>query len=921
MKSSLKAFVLVSGLLLTARSAPAQNAQWTGSATPPDNQFSNGLNWDSGAEPTSTATIATTATVDLPNVSTTISGDLVVTGSVVINATTAGFTAATLQVNDSGTLTLVIANGGTVSFGTTAISSFIGGVQQGGQQGTSGVLNLTGGGTLLFSTGNDSPAVGVGGIGTVNQTNGVFEADEGLFIGGDAGTVVPSQGTSPGTGVYNISGSTSTLTTNFLAVGVGSTIGGTGPTSGTVNINGGNVNITGDVEIGYNDVSNTGSITNTTGAIAQTSGTFTVTGEMDIGENKGSVASYSISGGTFTGATVIVADQAGSTGTFSQSGGSVTAHTLTIGDTGTATASFTAGQLVITTGGSLVLASAAGSNAVMTQTNGTLTLNGTAAFDVGDSGTATYSQQGGLVTANGAVEIGAFTGNGTYNLSGGTLTTNSTLSIGVGTGGATFNYSGGTLNYTDGLEVGPTGTFNLSTTFTPVNTAGTQMVLDTGAVFNLNSGANLVIGGDMGTPLSSGIFANTGATFNFAGGTVTPTGSDWTDHSNGSVTGNSTIDTTNNNAVLEGNLTGNGMITITGTHEVDLDLAFGNSSAASFGFHVESGTLSANAATFPSSGGIIVDATGTVMMADSGTNALSGGISGAGNFNVNFTAAGDELELTGPIALTGVTTLTGGGTLEALNGSFQDIGGAGNLIVGDGTSGGTVNINGTAGYSGNTTINTNATLLANNITSTGIVTNNGILGSNAPITTTIGATTLNIGGSYAASTGTLDIRMASFGGGVVNTDVIAIATTANVAGTTFDIVNPQIANGTFTILTSGGLSGAGGIIQPDSNLFLNEHIAQNGNDLQLTTITNTSASIAGLNLTPNEQGRGHDARLDHHQQLGPLAHPVPELSPRCSTGSAPRARAPRSSPSTTSSSRRRACSTRRPSPMSTPPSS
>jgi len=856
MKSSLKVLLLASGLIISGHSVRADDATYTGTANPPDNQFSNGHNWSTGVEPTDTATFSSTATVDLPATATTLTGDVVVTGSVVLNATTAGFTAATLQVNSSGTLTLVIPSNGTVSFGAPSISSFIGGFQAGSNQGTSGVLNLTGPGTLQFLSGDDSPGVGVAGIGTVNQTDGTVAANVGLFIGGDGGTVVPARGTTPGTGIYNISG-TSTLTAGFLAIGVGNTVGATSPTSGLLNINGGVVDITNSVLLGYNNINDTGTVTNTTGSIQQTAGTFTVTNELDIGENSGSQASYAISGGTFAADDVIIGDLTGSSGTFSQSGGSVAVTNFIVGESGSGTANVFSGQLAINTGGTLGLGDNAGAVGTMTQSGGTITLTGTAALEVGGDGNGTYIQTGGLITDSntGDIEIGSGTGNGTYTMSGGTLTSNGTFLVGGGTGTATFNYNGGTLTFAQNMNINAHGTFNQNTNFNVSGLAGTPLVLNSGAVYNLNSGT-LTIAGTMTTPGSSGISAASTATFNFAGGTVLSSNvsTGWQDGLNGTVTNNSTLDTVQNNIDLTGTLTGNGTLTIEGGNTVTINTLGGSSSTGAWGIDVVSGTASLDASTFPSSGTMVTEASGTIELADTGSHTLSGSVSGPGNFNVNFGSATSTLELSGPIALTGVTTLTGGGTLQVLDGSFQNIGSAGNLLIGNGASGGTVNINGTAGYNGTTTVTAGSTLFAHNITSAAALTNNGTLGSNSTITSTLGATTFNIGGSYAASTGTLLIRMATVGN-AVNTDVFAIAGTAHVGGTTFAVVNPIATTGTFTVLTSSGLTGANAIIQPTANLFVHDTFVPDSvhaNDLDLVSNTSTSATIPGLTLTPNQ---------------------------------------------------------------------
>ncbi len=59
----------------------------------------------------------------------------------------------------------------------------------------------------------------------------------------------------------------------------------------------------------------------------------------------------------------------------------------------------------------------------------------------------------------------------------------------------------------------------------------------------------------------------------------------------------------------------------------------------------QGGTVAANAANFPTTGNITIGTTGTVDMADSGTNVLDGQVGGPGAFTATFTATTDTLEL------------------------------------------------------------------------------------------------------------------------------------------------------------------------------------------------------------------------------------------------------------------------------------
>jgi uncharacterized protein YhjY with autotransporter beta-barrel domain len=822
MNSKLKLLCLVSCLLINLRPAEAQvNASWSGDANPPNNLFSDPANWNGGTVPTGTASVSTTATIDLPGTATTLSGDLVVTGSVVVNATTAGFTAYTVQVNHGGVLSLDIPTGGTFTVNGTGYTSFIGGLDDG----TSGTFNLTGPGTFYLPTGTNDFGVGQGSKGTVTQTAGFFDAagNVNVYIGGDAGVVGNATSTGSGIGVYTISG-TSTFTANNLYIAPGSTV-GTGTSTGAFIINGGIVNAN-NVILGVDDtsgVNGTGTISNSTGTLTQSAGLLNVADNLDIGENPGSVENYALSGtGTLSASTLTIGDLAGSSGTFTQSGG-----------TGTVTTAMNVGN---------------NGNGIYKMSGGSLTISVDAELNVGaGTGTGLLVLSGGTLTTNGALNIGAASGTGTFTLTGGgTLDLEGGATLGGGGSAGVFNDNGGTIDYNSSLVVSDGSTFNQNANNTPSST--NPLVLESGGVYNLNAGT-LSIGGDFETPGTSGISATSGALFNFAGGTVATT-SAWTDELDGTVTGNSTINTAGGSATLTGDLTGGGTLTVTGGGTVAIDTTAGDSSSGSWGIDVVDGTVNALATTFPASGNIAIGSSGIVSMTTAGSSALGGALSGSGAFDVTFGATTDTLELTRAASFTGVTTLSGGGTLQVLNGSFGNIGtdgGTNKLVIGAGTGSGLVDLTGNNTYTGLTTVDSGYTLRAHNFT--GAVTNSGSLGSNVALTNTPGTTTLTIGGNLV-STGTLLIRTNS-----LNADLFHVGGTANISGT-LDFVDPAAGSITGTLVTTnapGDLTYTGpSTLNP--NRFVSVSIAPNGanQDLILTLNASTVSSVPGLNLTPNQ---------------------------------------------------------------------
>ncbi|HEX4140789.1 MAG TPA: autotransporter domain-containing protein [Candidatus Methylacidiphilales bacterium] len=847
MKSSLKLLALLAGASITLNLAHAQQEDdWTGGGTgTATGQWVSGANWSLTNPPGNLdlALVGLTTTITLPAGVTAIDAfDLEKTGILLNAQPSTDFETNFMAVYNSGSVTLVLPTGSQfsvvadqayVGVGLTDVFTSTATLTITGDQNGSGSFNFLGG--LI---------VGAGGNDVVNQTAGTGTITGGLVLGADGGEGYFLQPANTGTGVYNIS-STSTLTIDNLAIGVGSS--STAATSsGTFSMTGGTVTITDVAALGVSGNFPETPVNGNSGSIIQTGGSFTAP-LLEVGESTGGFGTYALSGtGTLNATIMVLGDSTGASGAFTQTGGIGTATTLVVAESGSGTYNLNGGSFTVNS--NMTVGDQTGSVGTVSQNNGTMN---TAALTVGNDGTGAYTVSGGTLTDTGALGIGTGAGTGTFTLSGGTLNANGVVTLGNGVTTSAFNYDGGTLSSANGIAVLNGSVFNQGGANFDTATQGTVSLAD-GATYNLNSGT-LTVSGDV-TGGSGGIQATPNATFNFAGGTVATSGGTWADELGGSVIGNSTVDTTGGNVTLSGALTGSGQFTVTGGNT--LDITGSASSSASWGINViNSSTVMANAGNFPSIGSIAIGAGSTVDMATSGTglNPLGGQVSGAGAFNANFTATTDTLELTGPVSLTGVTTLNGGGTFEVLNGSLGDItdGGVGgnNVIVGAGTGSGVVSLKGNNTYTGLTTVDPNYTLYATNFT--GAVTNNGTIGSYA----SSGSSNLAIGGSFI-STGTVLVGMNA---AVPSADTITVTGTVNVSGSTFTLVNPG-GTGTFTILTAGtGTVTANNIVQPNSNLFLHAVVTDtiNPDQLDLVTSSSTSAAIAGLVLTPNEQAVAH----------------------------------------------------------------
>ena len=591
---------------------------------------------------------------------------------------------------------------------------------------STGVYNFSGDGVLTAATaiiGDDNGAVG-----TFNQSSGTFYDTGNLslasFSSNSRGTYAMSNGGTlnlsgnlivgdAGRGLFNQTGGTTGMLPS-KSVFVGNLVG----SSGTVNLSGGTLNLPGTEYIGYSGQGtfNLSSGSHTTGALylgynAGGSGTYsltngaslTVTSEY-IGYNGG--GTFNQTGGTHSvgsGNALTVAFGPSSSGMYNLSGGRLSTYNTIIGNTNGAVGVFNQSGGTHSIGGDLTLATGSinslGSYAI---SNGaTLTVGRT--LLVGDTGSATFTQTGGVTTVNGAngfygLYVGSNAGaSGTISVSGGSLSVtagdlfvgrgglgtyaqsgNSTVRVSLGTaepGGLIVGVNGGTGTATlsggsliaDGNE-----TIGFSTTGSFTQTGGTNSVglsLYVGSNFNgrgsyaLTNGT-LAISGDLQVGYQTGM-----GTFTQTGGAV-------------SVGGNAIFGTSSTGAGIL-NL-GGGTFQVAGSTSLP---ANGTVSISAGQFLMPGGTLAIGTDTrgsYIQSGGTVQigsftagngAGTGNATLSGGFFNVdffqLGGGINGYGSFTQTGGAATVTADTYIGVQGTGVFTQTGGShTINGTNGLF-----------------------------------------------------------------------------------------------------------------------------------------------------------------------------------------------------------------------------------------------------------
>jgi uncharacterized protein YhjY with autotransporter beta-barrel domain len=682
-------------------------------------------------------------------------GDLELTQGVITVGTTLGG-----NFNGVGTLN--------ITSGTLGYDNQTGGgndsTMQVGADGGTGIVNQSG--SSVVNTGQDF-RVGDGGNGTYNLS-GTAALNIGTPISGSHPTANltnyvayigantsndAANGTEAGTGVLNVTGSSSfnvgpnaTLEVGALAFDIG-TFTTHATTAGTGTINEGVL----------------GSGTTPTvnlGGVGAYFGTFT-----------GGVGTFNLNSGTLnlSNTTTSFGFATGARGTLNQAGGAVVGAagtTVNIGDAGTGAYNLSGGTANLADG--INVGNQVNSVGTITQTAGSMTVGG-AAVVIGGAGTGTYRLSGNSSTAafnDGLTVSNTMASTGTLTQSAGGLTVAGAAVIGnAGTG--TYRISGGTATFNGGLTVGSTGLGTVMQTGGTVTIATGQTLALTQAssTYDLNGGVL-----EVGTITGAG-------SLNFSGGGTLQAspGGTLTDGLAGTVAGNTNLDTTNAGITFTGALTGPGGFTINGPNTVTLTAG---ANTAYTGATIVNGTLQLNAP----------DATDT----------FASPISGTGTLNLGNT--GTTLRLTGGVDFTGTTTIGTGGTLQVYNGTLGNFGTSnGNLLIGGagGPASGTVDLTGTNGYTGTTTVDPGFTLLANNFPNSTLITPvtvTGTLGSNGPVGSNMAIGTLGyLDLPEGAQEGTLIVR---------TNGAVADSYTANKANLYGTILVSGSGSNTYTIVTT-----------------------------------------------------------------------------------------------------------------------
>ena len=398
---------------------------------------------------------------------------------------------------DGGTLTMV--GGGDIDVDYFNVGNLAG---------STGSHTLNAGDNLLAWREN----IGAYGTGVFNQTGGTHTVTTDLSLGryytssGSSGTYNQSGGALSaqaeyigriGTGEFNQSGGTNTTPYLNLAH--------TNGLSGTYNLSG-----TGALSANYEQIGEWG-----TGEFNQNGGTNTVANDLSLGVGSTSTGTYNLSGGALdiTGSIVngagtgflnidggtltmvgggdidvdyfTVGNAAGSTGSHTLTAvDNISAYREYIGAYGTGEFNQTGGTNSMTY---LYLASRSTGSGVYNLSGGTLSAG---TEYIGFAGTGEFNQSGGTNNL-GQMVIGYDSlSSGTYNLNSGDLYTNSEI---IGQGGTgEFNQSGGTNNVVTTLTIaenaGSTGTYNLSNgTLTVQNGGGTAELINND-IFNFSGG-------------------------------------------------------------------------------------------------------------------------------------------------------------------------------------------------------------------------------------------------------------------------------------------------------------------------------------------------------------------------------------------------------------------------------------------------
>ncbi|WP_246686004.1 autotransporter domain-containing protein [Mesorhizobium sp. B2-4-6] len=779
--------------------SPAFADDWNGSASA--NWFTVG-NWSGGVPTGADSVYIDTVTPNAP-----------VIGS-------AGAQAAGLSVGYSGTGTLTIQNGGTVTntFGIIGYGPV-----------SKGTATVDGAGSSWTNSGD--LFVGYSGDGTLTVKNGGKVSNNFGSIGGNSGSIGAvtvdgpgSSWTSSGNLYVGYSGDGTLTVKNGGAVSdVQSAIGYFSGSTGAVTVEGADSSWTnsgflyvGNSGIGTLTVTNGGGVSSAAGYIGYgfgSVGTVTVDGAGSSWSSSSSlfVGVYGkgtlmvSSGGKVSNSIGYIGYGAGSTGNMVTVDGSTWTNSgdLFVGYSGD-------GDLMIQNGGKV--SNSVGYIGFYSSSTGAVTVDGVNSswtnsgdLAIGYLGAGTLTIQGGGKVSNAFGYIGANSGSGAVTVDGAnsSWTNSGNLYVGQSGAGTLTVKNGGKVSNADGYigaESGSTGTVtvdgpgsswtNSTALFVGYSGTGTLTVTSGGTVSNTygyigaNSGAN---------------FGSTGTVM------VTGAGSSWT-----------------NSGDLYVGTFGAGSLTIQNGGMVSAGSVFVASAAASTGT-INIGSGIGDAATAP---GILAAADLQFFQ-------------GSGSLVFNHTGANYGF----------ATNLSGGGTVRQMAG-FTNLTGNSNGFTGATTvEGGTLAVNGVLG-------GTLDVLAAGRLQGTGTVGNTTVAGTIAP-GNSIG--TLNVAGNITFNAGsTYEVEVNAAG----QADRIDATGTAAINGSTVQVLNaPGVyALGShYTILTAAdGVSGTfAGMTQssPFSTPFLSFGLSYDPNAVYLD-VSRSSVTFASAGLTPNQIATG-----------------------------------------------------------------
>jgi T5SS/PEP-CTERM-associated repeat protein len=830
--------------LVLATSTPSRATDWTGGTS---TDWFIGTNWSAGV-PTS----AVDANID------TVAPNATVVGA-------AGAQAHVLWVGISGTGTLTIQNGGTLSNAVLGVL--------GHNAGSTGTATVDGAGSSWTNSGDIY--VGNFGTGTLTIRNGGAVSNGISFLGlraGSTGTAtVDGAGSSwANSGTLNVGyGGTGTLTIqNGGAVSnIDGVLGNNAGSTGTATVDGTGSTWTnsGDLYVGRSGtgtltIQNGGAVSNAgfgyLGFVAGSTGSATVDGAGSAWTNSSTLnVGYSgagtltiQNGGAVSDVTGVLGLGPGSTGSATVDGAGSTwtnSGDFYVGRSGT-------GTLTIRNGGN-VSNVGIGYLGFTAGTTGTATVDGAGSswtnsgeLYVGNFGTGTLTiQSGGKVSdADGYVGNNAGSiGSATVDGAGSAWTNSSTLNVGVaGTGTLTIQ-NGGTVSNAGigllGVYAGSSGTVTVDGAGSSWTNSGNVYVgiLGTGTLTIRNGGAAsspgvVTIGelaGSTGTVTVDGAgssFTNSGLVVgSFGTGTLTiQNGGKANTYTSYINTGTTTVNGAGSSWTNSGNLSvGNsraGTLTIENGGAVSNVIGWIGVNAGSTG----TVTVDGAGSVWTNSDTLAVGqyGTGTLTIANGGAVSTASGMqiaALAGSTGTLNIGAASGLAAAAPGTLTTPSVAFGGGTGRivfnhtASNYNFAPIiSGAGAVTVENGTT----ILAATNTYSGATTVNGGTLAVNGTIASSAVTVNNGgTLGGNG----TVGGVTINGGGVLAPgnSIGTLTVggNLAFGAGGLYRVEVSpSAADRANVTGIaslTGGIVQAVFQPGSYVSKSYTILSAAGGL--------------------------------------------------------------------------------------------------------------